>query len=79
LIEKATVNVCCNTAIVRKLGFALLVICVNLIDRVIIAKCKFPKVVWQLYVGKVGKSVTVVLPIVSVYCVPDFIGIGLSS
>jgi len=32
----------------------------------------------QHYAGEVGKSINAVLQIVSVYCVPNFIGIGES-
>jgi len=42
------------------------------VDRVIITKYKFPKIVWQHYVGDVGKSINVMLQIVSVNCVPNF-------
>jgi len=49
-----------KTMTVRKTG-SFLVCTMVMVDRVIIPKCKFPKVVWQHYVGEVGKSVTVML------------------
>jgi len=52
--------------------------CVNLVDGVIVTKFRFFQGMWQHYVGEKRKSLIVVLPIISVYSVPNFIQIGQS-
>jgi len=48
------------------------------VDGVIVTKFNFLKVVWQHCAGEMGKSVIVVLQIVSVYCVLNLTEIGQS-